>query len=221
MTQSRCLFASLVLAALPMDVAAAPGRIPQGRATGGEPFRSFRLLDQKLTLLSNQQSALKAALGAGRVNSSSNNSSSESATVILRRMSSTTTAIDRIAGRLEHLYQSRHESFGVRMFKILRSRAQAVQRDVSSVRRARMPSDASAAGQRLEEHLVSLVMQFQATAGGYAATHCLPGTRICCQPKRSQDLLPGEQIACKWVCVSSARACGGFLGPRIPQSGSK
>src|SRR5438132_1316009 len=102
-----------------------------------------------------------------------------------------------------------------------RSRAQAVQRDVSSVRRARMPSDASAAGQRLEEHLVSLVMQFQATAGGYAATHCLPGTRICCQPKRSQDLLPGEQIACKWVCVSSARACGGFLGPRIPQSGSK
>jgi len=221
MTQSRYLFTSLVLAALPTIVVAAPGRIPQRGATSGEPFRSFRLLDQKLTLLSNQQSALKAALGAGRVNSSSNNSSSESATVILRRMSSTTTAIDRIAGRLEHLYQSRHESFGVRMFKILRSRAQAVQRDVSSVRRARMPSDASAAGQRLEEHLVSLVMQFQATAGGYAATHCLPGTRICCQPKRSQDLLPGEQIACKWVCVSSARACGGFLGPRIPQSGSK
>ena len=222
MTQSRYLFTSLVLAALPTIVVAAPGRVPQsGRAASGEPFRSFRLLDQKLTLLSNQQSALKAALGAGRVNSSSNNSSSASAPVILRRMISTTTAIDRIAGGLEHLYQSRHESFGVRMFKILRSRAQAVQRDVSSVRRARMPSDASAAGQRLEEHLVSLVMQFQATAGGYAATHCLPGTRICCQPKRSQDLLPGEQIACKWVCVSSARACGGFLGPRIPQSGSK
>ena len=207
---------------MPTIVVAAPGRVPQsGRAASGEPFRSFRLLDQKLTLLSNQQSALKAALGAGRVNSSSNNSSSASAPVILRRMISTTTAIDRIAGGLEHLYQSRRESFGVRMFKILRSRAQAVQRDVSSVRRARMPSDASAAGQRLEEHLVSLVMQFQATAGGYAATHCLPGTRICCQPKRSQDLLPGEQIACKWVCVSSARACGGFLGPRIPQSGSK
>jgi len=222
MTQSRYLFTSLVLAALPTIVVAAPGRVPQsGRAASGEPFRSFRLLDQKLTLLSNQQSALKAALGAGRVNSSSNNSSSESATVILRRMSSTTTAIDRIAGRLEHLYQSRHESFGVRMFKILRSRAQAVQRDVSSVRRARMPSDASAAGQRLEEHLVSLVMQFQATAGGYAATHCLPGTRICCQPKRSQDLLPGAQIACKWACVSSARACGGFLGPHIPQSSAE
>ena len=222
MTQSRYLFTSLVLAALPTIVVAAPGRVPQsGRAASGEPFRSFRLLDQKLTLLSNQQSALKAALGAGRVNSSSNNSSSESATVILRRMSSTTTAIDRIAGRLEHLYQSRHESFGVRMFKILRSRAQAVQRDVSSVRRARMPSDASAAGQRLEEHLVSLVMQFQATAGGYAATHCLPGTRICCQPKRSQDLLPGAQIACKWACVSSTRGCKGFLGPRIPQSSAE
>ena len=206
---------------MPTIVVAAPGRIPQRGAAGGEPFRSFRLLDQKLTLLSNQQSALKAALGAGRVNSSSSNSSSASAPVILRRMISTTTAIDRIAGGLEHLYQSRRESFGVRMFKILRSRAQAVQRDVSSVCRARMPSDASAAGQRLDEHLVSLVMQFQATAGGYAATHCLPGTRICCQPKRSQDLLPGAQIACKWVCVSSARACGGFLGPRIPQSSAE
>src|SRR5437762_11842169 len=106
MTQSRYLFTSLVLAALPTIVVAAPGRIPQRGATSGEPFRSFRLLDQKLTLLSNQQSALKAAWGAGRVNSSSNNSSSESATGILRRMSSTTTAIDRIAGRLEHLYQS-------------------------------------------------------------------------------------------------------------------
>ena len=207
---------------MPTIVVAAPGRVPQsGRAASGEPFRSFRLLDQKLTLLSNQQSALKAALGAGRVNSSSNNSSSASAPVILRRMISTTTAIDRIAGGLEHLYQSRRESFGVRMFKILRSRAQAVQRDVSSVRRARMPSDASAAGQRLDEHLVSLVMQFQATAGGYAATHCLPGTRICCQPKRSQDLLPGAQIACKWACVSSTRACGGFLGPHIPQSSAE
>jgi len=221
MTQARCLFASLVLAALPTDVVPAPGQIPQGRPTGGEPFRSFRLLDQKLTLLSNQQSALKAALGAGRVNSSSSNSSSASATAILRRMSSTTTAIERIAGRLERLYQSRRESFGARMFKILRSRAQAVQRDVGSVRRARMPSDATVAGERLDEHLVSLVTQFQAAAGGYGATHCLPGARICCQPKRSQDLLPGAQIACKWACVSSARGCRGFLGPRIPQSSAE
>jgi hypothetical protein len=219
MTQSTCLFVSLVLAALPANVVAAPGRTRQsGRAAGDEPFRSFGLLDQKLTLLSNQQSALKTALGAGRVNSSSGNSSSQSATVILRRMSSTTTAIERIAGRLGHLYQSRGESFGVRMFKILRSRAQAVQRDVSSVRRARTVSDASVAGKRLDEHIVSLVIQFQAAVGGYGATHCLPGTRVCCQPKRSQDLPPGEQIACKWACVSNTRACAGFLGPRIPQS---
>jgi hypothetical protein len=125
MTRSRCLFASLVLAALPTNVIAAPGRIRQSRAAGGEPFRSFRLLDQKLTLLTNQQRALKAALGADRVNSSNRDSSSESATVILRRMSSTTTAIERIAVRLERLYHSRREPFGVRMFKILRSRAQA------------------------------------------------------------------------------------------------
>src|SRR5207244_9343273 len=105
--------------------------------------------------------------------------SSSSATRILRLISSTTSSIDRMAGRLEPLCHGPHDSFGGRMFKILRSRGQAVHRDVSSVRRARMPSDASAAGQRLEEHLVSLVIQFQATAGGYGATHCLPGTRIC------------------------------------------
>jgi len=52
------------------------------------------------------------------------------------------------------------------MFTILRSRAQVVQRDVSSVRRARTLSDASLAGKRLDEHLVSLVIQFQAAAGG-------------------------------------------------------
>src|SRR2546427_11051144 len=97
MTLSRYLFTSLVLAALPTIVVAAPGRVPQsGRAASGEPFRSFRLLDPEVTLLSNQQRALKAALGAGRGNSSSHNSSSASASEILRRMISTTTAVDRI-----------------------------------------------------------------------------------------------------------------------------
>jgi hypothetical protein len=219
MTQFTYLFASLVLAVLPANVVAASGRTPQSaRAPGGEPFRSFRLLDQKLTLLSNQQSALKAALGAGRANSSSSNSSSASVTVTLRRMSTTATAIERIAGRLVRLYRSRGESFGVRVFKILRSRAQAIERDLSSVRRARMPSDATVARERLDKHMISLVIQFQAAAGAYEATHCLPGTRICCQPKRSRDLPPGDQVACKWVCVVSTRACAGFLGPHIPQS---
>ena len=171
MTWSRLLLTSLVLGTLPANVVAAPGRIPQRGASEGEPFRSFHLLDMKLSLLSDQQSALKAALGAGRVNSSSGNSPPESAKVILRRMISTTTAIERIAGRLEHLYQSRREPFGVRIFKMLRGRAQAVQRDVSSVRRTRRPRDESVAGQRLDEDMVSLVTQFQATAGGYAATH--------------------------------------------------
>jgi hypothetical protein len=218
MTRARCLFASVVLAALPTNVIAAQGRIPQSRATGGEVFRSFRLLDQKLTLLTNQQRALKAALSADRMNSSSSHSSLGSATVILRRMSSTSTAIERIAGRLEHLYHTRREPFGVRVFKSLRRRAQAVQRDVSFLRRARMSSNTNVAGQRLDEHMASLVIQFQAAAGGYGATHCLPGKWICCQPKRPQDLLPGEEMACKWACVSSAPSCRGFIGPRIPQS---
>lgn len=218
MTRSRRFFAALAMAALPTNFAvAAAWPIPQSTtAIEGEPFRSFRLLDAELTLLSNQQTALKA--GLGEMGSPDSGRASGSVTAILTHMNSTTSGIERIAGRLERLYQTRHESFGVRIFRILRSRAQAVQHDVSSVRRARTQSDAGLAERKLDEHLVSLIIQFQAASGGYAATHCPPRARICCQPKRSKDLLPGEQVACKWVCVSSAQTCRGILGPRIPQA---
>ena len=191
------------------------------RAAQDEPFRSLGLLDAKLTLLSNQQVALKAALGTGHVNSPPSTVASGSATTILSRMNSTTRGINHIASRLESLYQNQRQPFGVRLFKILRSRAQAVQRDIRSVRRARIARDVNFTESSLDKDVVALIVQFQGISGGSADTHCRPRTHVCCQPKRSQDLLPGEQVACKWVCVPSPKACAGILGPRIPQSSSQ
>jgi hypothetical protein len=205
--------ANFVVAALPMS---------QSRRVGqDEPFRSLRLLDAKLTLLSNQQAALKAALGAGNVKLPASGVASGSVTTILSHMNSTTSGIEHIAGKLESLYQNQRQPFGVRLFRILSSRAQAIQRDIRSVRRADNVRDANLTESSLDKDVVALIVQFQAISGGSVGTHCRPRTHICCQPKRSQDLLPGEQVACKWVCVQSPKSCTGILGPRIPQSSSQ
>jgi hypothetical protein len=216
MTGWSRVFASFAVAALPTHLAVATGSGPEAATTSvTEPFHSFRLIDAKLTLLSNQQAALNSALSSSEGSSSPRTVASGTVTRILAQMSSAITEIERIAARLERLYQSRHEPFGVRAFGILRRRAQLVERVVRSVGRARTQSDRAVAEKRLNQHLVSLVVQFQAVSGGYGATHCLPRTRICCQPKRSQDLQPDEDVACRWLCVSGAPACRGFLGPHV------
>src|SRR3989454_10419464 len=92
-----------VVAVLPMS--------ESRRAAQGEPFRSLRLLDAKLTLLSNQQAALKAALGSGHVNSPATDVASGSMTTILSRMNSTTRGIEHIASRLESLYENQRQLF--------------------------------------------------------------------------------------------------------------
>ena len=202
-------FSNFLLAALPIS--------QKRRVSQGEPFRSFRILDEKLTLLADQQSSLKKALAAGRVNSPTRSLASGSVKTILTQMNSTIGGIAHIANRLEHLYQRRRQPFAVRTFRILHRRAQTVQREIRSVQ-APIPHDLNLAQNRLDKDIVALMVQFQAVTAGSTGTHCQPRAHICCQPKRSQDLLSGEQVACKWVCVSRPQACAGILGPRIPQS---
>src|SRR2546430_13267068 len=70
-TQLKGLIPWLTVA-LGTNLVAAPKRILHTtRASGEEPFRSFRILDAKLTLLTNQQADLKAALNTGQVSSGS------------------------------------------------------------------------------------------------------------------------------------------------------
>jgi hypothetical protein len=214
MIDLKLLMAWLTVAAVSTTLVAAPKRIPHStRASSGEPFRSFRMLDAKLTLLTNQQDGLKAAFNPAQAASRSIGARRTAS----RSMNSTAAAIERIAGGLERLYQRRHQPFGVQMFRVLRIRAEEVHRGVNAVANAQTRSAVDLAAKRLDERIVSLVVQFQAASGGYGAAHCSPGAWTCCEPKRSKDLLQSERVACMWGCVPKSQTCTGFLGPRIPR----
>jgi len=216
MMDSKRLMAWLTVAALSTTLVAAPKRIPHSpKASNGEPFRSFRMLDAELTLLAHQQEALNATFNPAQVGSRSGGANSGRRTTPFSNMNSTAAGIVLLAGGLERLYQRRHQPFGVQMFGALRIRAEEVQRGVSAVAKAQTRSAAESAAKRLDEGIVSLVVQFQAASGGYGAARCSPGAWTCCEPKRSKDLLQSEQVACMWGCVRTAQTCTGFLGPRI------
>ena len=214
MMHTERLISWLAVIALSTALVAASKQTPE-KASTEEPFRSFRVLDDKLTLLTNQQHALKAALNPVESGSESTADPSGDRTKACRSMNFTAAGIARIAGGLERLYKGRHQSFGVQMFRTMRIKAQGVRRDVNALAKAQTRSALDLATKRLDERIVSLVVQFQAASGGYGAARCAPGAWTCCEPKRSKDLLQSEQIACMWGCVPTARTCRGFLGPRI------
>ena len=216
MMHPKRLMAWLTVAALSTTLVAAPKRTPHNtKASSEEPFRSFRMLDAKLTLLTNQQDALKAAFNPVESGSGSIAAPSGRQTKASRSMNFTAAGIERIAGGLERLYEGRHQGFGVQMFRIMRIKAEDVKRGVNAVAKAQTRSALDLATKRLDERIVSLVVQFQAASGGYGAARCAPGAWTCCEPKRSKDLLQSEQVACMWGCVPRAESCTGFLGPRI------
>src|SRR6202022_4347324 len=166
MKYSKRLMAWLTLATLSTALVAAPKSIPHSpKASNEEPFRSFRMLDAKLTLLTHQQEALKAAFNPAQVGSRSEAANSGRRTTPSSNMNSTAAGIVLVAGGLERLYQRRHQPFGVKMFRALRIRAEEVQRRVSAVAKAKTRSTAESAAKRLDEGIVSLVVQFQAASG--------------------------------------------------------
>jgi hypothetical protein len=212
---SKGLTVWLTVAALSTTLVAAPERPHSPKASNEEPFHSFRVLDAQLTLLAHQQEALNAAFNPVQVGSRNEAANSGRRTTSSNDMNSTAAGIVLVAGGLERLYQRRHQPFGVQMFRALRIRAEEVQRGVSAVAKAQTRSEAESAAKRLDEGIVSLVVQFQAASGGYGAVRCSPGAWTCCEPKRSKDLLQSEQVACMWGCVRMEQTCKGFLGPRI------
>jgi hypothetical protein len=209
--RTKRLMAWIIVAAFSTTLAATPQPTQHNtKASSEEPFRSFRMLDAQLSLLTNQQDALKAAF-----NPASDSASSARRTEAARSMNFTAAGIGRIAARLERLYEGRHQRFGVQTFRVIRIKAEEVQREVSAVAKAQTRGALDLAIKRLDERIVSLVVQFQAASGGYGAVRCSPGAWICCEPKRSKDSLQSEQMACMWGCVPRADSCTGFLGPRI------
>jgi hypothetical protein len=214
MMHTERLISWLAVIALSTALVAASKQTPE-KASSEEPFRSFRVLDDKLTLLTNQQNALKAALNPVESGSESTADPSGDRTKVCRSMNFTAAEIARIAGGLERLYKGRYQSFGVQMFRTMRIKAQGVRRDVNALAKAQTRSALDLATKRLDERIVSLVVQFQAASGGYGAVRCAPGSWTCCEPKRSKDSRQNEQLACAWGCVPRPERCIGFVGPRI------
>jgi hypothetical protein len=184
-------------------------------AVSEEPFRSFRVLDAKLTLLTNQQDALKAAASLTASDSEATPDQIARRKKASQSMNATAAEIGRLAGALERLYQRRHQSFGLQMFKRMRLKAEKVQSGVNSMANAQSRTALDHATKTLDERILSLVVQFQAASGGYGAARCQPGAWTCCEPKRSKDSPQAEPTACTWVCVTKPRSCTGFTGPRI------
>src|SRR5438552_18245168 len=125
MMDSKRLMAWLTVAALSTTLVAAPKRTPHSpKASNGEPFRSFRMLDAKLTLLAHQQEALNAAFNPVQVGSRSKAAANSGRRrTASSNMNSTAAGIVLVVGGLERLYQRRHQPFGVQMFRALRIRA--------------------------------------------------------------------------------------------------
>jgi len=214
----RHLIVWLSASALSANLVAAPKPTPHtAKASSDEPFRSFRALDAQLTILTNQLDALKKTdFDPGQTSSRSTAALAER-TKFFKDMSTTSAGFGTIAGRLERLYQRRHQPFGVKTFKMIRFKAKQVQRDINGVANSQTRTALDLATKQLDKGVLSLVLQFQAASGGYGAVRCSAGAWTCCEPKRSKDLLQSEQVACMWGCVRRAKICTGFLGPRIRQ----
>ncbi len=174
----------------------------QSTSARTEPSYSFALLDKKLTLLSQEQLALT-------------NGEARSRRLPARSMERTVASIVQTAARLQFLYARRRQPFGARMFRLLRSRAEAVHKAVNSLALADNSRARQTELRAVNSRILALVIQFQAVSGGYSALRCAPREWTCCSPKRRQDLRPGESMACRWMCVSKARSCTGFRGPRL------
>ncbi len=174
----------------------------QSTSARTEPSYSFALLDKKLTLLSQEQLALT-------------NGEARSRRLPARSMERTVASIVQTAARLQFLYARRRQPFGARMFRLLRSRAESVHKAVNSLALADNSRARQTELRAVNSRILALVTQFQAVSGGYSALRCAPREWTCCSPKRRQDLRPGESMACRWMCVSKARSCTGFRGPRL------
>lgn len=172
-----------------------------------EPFRTFRTVDAKLSVLSSEHAALDRSLNG--------DSTPQSRTKLLKSMWTTTIAISTFSNRLERIYARQHRPFGVRVFKVLGNRATTVQRDIAALRKPSTKHGERVTRAKLDKDIIALVVQFQAVAGGHEATHCLAGEWTCCQSKRRKDLMPGQAAACGWGCLRNPNRCTGLLGPRI------
>jgi hypothetical protein len=187
--------------------------------TANEPFQTFELIDSMLSALAKQQDELKRALfpTQGTATSTKPMSRLRHWAEAAHNIQQTARSIRILASRQERRYSRLKQKFGVRTFKALEVRARAVEKTAGLLRQTQADSLAARNRAILEKQSLSLVLQFQAITGGYGATRCSAGHRHCCEPKEGSHVASKRiDLACKWVCVASARKCAkGFTGPAL------
>jgi hypothetical protein len=183
-----------------------------------EPFDTFAALDTKLALLSRQQDQLKQAIAPPRSKATETRAGSKPQqwTSASKKLLGTAKSIEALALRQERRYRLRKEGFGVTAFRSLAKRAAGVEGTALRMSRTRERSVVLKQQPQLDNEVLSLVLQFQAIAGGYGAARCTAKQQPCCLAKDSSDRASKDLVACRWVCAASASGCRpGFLGPKL------
>jgi hypothetical protein len=186
------------------------------RRTSNEPFRTFALIDAKLSDLEEQQKALKDAVAAKQTSaqtSANRPSTTRPWTDAAQKSRRSARSIKLLAIRQKQRYGRSKQRFGVRAFSALAQRATAVEQSAARLSAAQDQGDAVKEDGLLDRDSLELSLQFQGIAGGYGAAHCSGRERPCCIPKEAVG--DSAAVACSWKCLASASACAkGFSGPR-------
>jgi hypothetical protein len=198
----RLLAALLLLTAiLPVrSIAQKPGRL---EPSSNEPFSSFQVIDQQLSLIN----ARADQLAKGRLAPAARSRAVADIRIAISR-------IEQLSTKLEAHYHTRQEGFGVKMFAELKSAALLVGRSVRAVTSAKSDRESKAALDQLSHKTLDLVVAFQKVSANYGAVHCQRGAWACCQPRGDSETNAGPANACKWSCVANRQTCRGFLGPQ-------
>jgi hypothetical protein len=183
-----------------------------------EPFRTFELMDSNLSKLSREQDELKRALNPDvtKATSTKPRSNARPWTKVAVNARRTASSFRVLAERQQRRYRSLHQPFGIRAFGALAKKSEIVHK--SALRLSRAQDDALAVRQHatFEQDSLALVLQYQAITGGYGAMRCTAGQLPCCEEKPFAGAASDRTFSCKWICVTSARACKkGFTGRRI------
>jgi hypothetical protein len=205
-------FSAIVLLVIALNGSFAEVSKRRTPVVSNEPFRTFGLLDSKLSTLSSQQEALKqTVLSAPAASKRARTKPFTKWRRPAREVAKTATSIKILAARQQRRYARNKQRFGVRAFDALAVRAGKLERSAALLERTPMESLAARQLKELEQRSLNLVLQYQAITAGYGATHCVGGSRPCCEPK--DNSIKTVRLACNWECVKESTKCRGFSGP--------
>jgi hypothetical protein len=186
------------------------------------PLLLFQSIDQRLTLLDQDNRSLQRAINAdpaahARIHTRGARQGLPHARERRERLR-TVNQLLAISSRAERTYRRRRQEYGARLFRDLHGKLVPLRSRVLRARSASTVPRSRRDERLINMSLLSVINQFQAISGGYSALACRPGTWACCQPKVVEEGNSSVR-GCSWSCAAKLNACrGGCLGPRTPDT---